>query len=231
MSPLKYRGSLNIFTILGEDTMTYGQCKNRALGLIFSQQVAGETVPASYNNQADYLAKIPGLINDAETYIATTVKPISAVAMLKDLTYEDKGEYRLYSLPNDCYKMMMGGLIEPSDSAKAKYAANYTGDYTIIGENKILVPNRVRDDLLIEYYRYPALLSENPSDNTTLDNTPDVHECIPFYVAAYLVMYDNAFMYSAFYNNFETRLQRLSRPAYIMRREINDVYGGFGGCF
>ncbi len=43
--------------------MTFGELKKRVLQLIFSYSVAGSEIPATYNNQADYLAMIPGLIN------------------------------------------------------------------------------------------------------------------------------------------------------------------------
>lgn len=205
--------------------MTYKQCKERALGLIFSQQIAGSTISESYNNQADYTAKIPGLINDCEDYIATTVKPILDVVKLADCMYAEEGNSRIYTLPANCYKLMMGGLINPNES---RFNAERVDDYVLIADNKLLVPNRVDENCLVEYYRYPEHLSTNPADNTQLDNTPDVHDCIPFYVAAYLVIYDSPFMYSAFYNNFETRLQRLSKSSFIVKSEIKDVYK-FGG--
>ena len=46
--------------------MTYGELKNRVLELIFSYSVAGSQIPATYNNQADYIAMIPGLVNNGQ---------------------------------------------------------------------------------------------------------------------------------------------------------------------
>ena len=58
--------------------MTYGELKQRVLELIFSYSVAGSEIPATYNNQADYLAMIPGLVNNGQRPILT---PRSAPSM------------------------------------------------------------------------------------------------------------------------------------------------------
>ena len=63
-----------------------------------------------------------------------------------------------------------------------------------------------------------------------LKNTDEVNEIIPFYIAAFVVMYDDAFRYAALYNEFETRLQRLrTNPAYVETNEIRDAYNAFDG--
>ena len=54
--------------------MTYGTLKKRVMQLIFSYSVAGSEIPDTYNNQADYLAMIPSLVNDVEMDVATTVR-------------------------------------------------------------------------------------------------------------------------------------------------------------
>ena len=83
--------------------MTYGELKNRVLELIFSYSVAGTTIPATYNNQADYIAMIPGLVNNGQMDIATSVKRIPAIVLLNDLEQEQVGDRILYKLPDDCW--------------------------------------------------------------------------------------------------------------------------------
>ena len=83
--------------------MTYGELKNRVLELIFSYSVAGSQIPATYNNQADYIAMIPGLVNNGQMDIATSVKRIPAIVLLADLEQEQVGERILYMLPDDCW--------------------------------------------------------------------------------------------------------------------------------
>ena len=85
--------------------MTYGELKNRVLELIFSYSVAGSQIPATYNNQADYIAMIPGLVNNGQMDIATSVKRIPAMALLSDLESEQAGERVLYR------SLVWGGLV------------------------------------------------------------------------------------------------------------------------
>ena len=56
--------------------MTYEQVKNQTLKLLNQYSVAGNKVEGSYNNQADYLKRIPELVNDAMVEIATTARKI-----------------------------------------------------------------------------------------------------------------------------------------------------------
>lgn len=58
--------------------MTLGECKEAVLKLINQYSIAGGVVPMAYNNQADYVARIVPLINDAQMEIAKTVRRIPA---------------------------------------------------------------------------------------------------------------------------------------------------------
>ena len=62
------------------------------------------------------------------------------------------------------------------------------------------------------------------SDSKELDNTPDVHECLVFYVAAHLLAYDDAYRYTVFLNMYEERRKRLREPVWIEPGPIEDVY-------
>ena len=62
------------------DILTYGELKRRVLELIFSYSIAGSVIPETYNNQADYIAMIPGLVNNGQMDIATSTKRIPAMA-------------------------------------------------------------------------------------------------------------------------------------------------------
>ena len=81
--------------------MTYGELKNRVLELIFSYSVAGSQIPATYNNQADYIAMIPGLVNNGQMDIATSEKRIAEMVLLSELESEQIGERRLYKFPDE----------------------------------------------------------------------------------------------------------------------------------
>jgi hypothetical protein len=87
------------------------------------------------------------------------------------------------------------------------------------------VPNL--DQIIVEYYRYPKSIGDDPSDDLELDNTPDTHAALPYFVASQLVMYDDAFRYSALHNEWETRLSRLTEPVTVEYAPVDDVYFGF----
>ena len=43
--------------------MTYGQMRDRVLMLLNQYSIAGGKIRVTYNNQADYLARVPGAVN------------------------------------------------------------------------------------------------------------------------------------------------------------------------
>ena len=198
--------------------MTYGELKNRVLELIFSYSVAGSSIPATYNNQADYIAMIPGLVNSGQTDIATSVKRIPAMADLSDLEQEQIGERVLYKLPSDCWLPYTGGLLLPASRRYDRYFG-----YRFIG-GRIELPFHAPSGLALEYWRYPERVSSETPDSTELDNTPDVHECLVFYVAAHLLAYDDAYRYTAFLNMYEERRKRLKEPVWLEPGPIHNVY-------
>lgn len=212
--------------------MNYGQLKKLTMQLIFSESIAGTEIPPSYNNQADYLRAIPGLANDAMMYVATTVKKIPEIVPLSSLDCEDLGAFNLYVLPNDFFQLMNGGLIWqrpewPDDDMRYTYQ-RYHG-YKLYGNNKLMIPKNVRnlDNMMVEYYRYPAQLGDDPDDKTELDNTPETHAVLPYYIAAQLVLYDDSFRHASLWNAWETRLGLIHDPVTVEYAPVDDVYSGF----
>lgn len=205
--------------------MTYGELKNRVLQYIFSYSIAGDEIQLSYNNQEDYVKQIPGLLNSAQTYIYQ-VKHFEAAVKLSDLAREDFGDSDMYILPDDCLKMKPGLILPQGGGFRPQFVR--FNNYKLFGGNKLLVPKGMGDKLLMEYWKRSVPLPENIPDSYVLKNTDEVNELLPFYIAAFVVMYDDAFRYSALYNEFETRLQRLApNPTYVEENEVFDVYMGF----
>lgn len=210
--------------------MNYGQVKRISLQKIFSDTIAGEDIQLTYNNQADYVKQIPPLVNDAMTYIATTVKRIPAIVKLEDLNMDEEDQFYIYTLPSDCYEMMNGGLILPYRENYERVVSDRYRKYRLYGGNQLWLPKNAPKGLYMEYYRYPEQLDDEPADDTELDNTPDTHAAIPYYVAAQMVMYDDAFRYASLYNDWLTRLGALKEPVMVEESRIHDVYG-FGNTY
>ena len=210
--------------------MNYGQVKKAALQLIFSESIAGTPIPSTYNNQADYEGMIPALVNDCMMYIATTVKKIPAMVKLADLDFDPSNtEFDIYMLPTDCFEMMNGGLVLAHKKNDFGQIANRVHQvYRLYGGNQLWLPKNVGQthDFYLEYWRYPRQLAADVEDEEELDNTPDTHAVIPYWVAAHTVEYDDAHRAAFFYNAFEDRISRLKpNPTFIEDSRTEDVYG------
>lgn len=211
--------------------MNYGQLKKLTMQLIFSESIAGVEIPPTYNNQADYLKAIPGLANDGMMYIATTVKRIPEIVPLSSLEKQEFGAYTMYVLPNDFFQLMNGGLIwqRPDPFAEPRYTMQRYHGYKLYGNNKLMIPNNAPnlDSMMVEYYRFPAQLGDDPKDTEDLDNTPETHAALPYYIAAQLVLYDDSFRHASLWNAWETRLGMIHEPITTEYAPVEDVYAGF----
>ena len=201
--------------------MNYKWARDYILELINQYSIAGAVTPESYNNQADYLARIPKLLNDAQIYVATTVGKIRAVEELENLSCDDNGKWLVYTMPGDFWQLCSGGLIRYDEDNELERCNLYHA----IGANQIAVSKSVSGNMSAEYYRLPRPLSENPADDEPLDNTIPAQMALPYYVAAHLVMYDNSYAYQALMNEFETRLARLAESPTIIYGTVADTYG------
>ena len=68
------------------------------------------------------------------------------------------------------------------------------------------------------------MVNANTPDSMELDNTPDVHQCLVYYVAANLLIYDDAYRYTVFMNEYKERMSRLKEPVWIEPGPIEDIY-------
>lgn len=198
--------------------MNYGQIRDRALQLIDQYSVAGQTVALTYNNQADYVKKIPALVNRGLELISTTYRRIRAIAALPTLSRVKFGEHTAYVMPKDFWQM--GGMTTfGEDGGIVRWQK-----YKMLGENMFVLDGPEPHPLIVEYYRHPRLLSEDPADTDELDGNVEVQMILPYYVAAQLVMLDNSFAYAALYNEFEASAQRLMELPQAEPGVVADLY-------
>lgn len=199
--------------------MTYGEARDKTLQLINSYSLGGRVIESSYNEQQDYLNRIPGLLNDAMMFIAMNIRPIQAQEPL-DYKYAKRvgGMYR-FDLPTDFYEIDTAGLLVVSDCAAYRCTS-----YTMASDDSILVP-WLDGDVLLLYHRLPALLPDKPADNVKLSGEKAVQYVLPYYAAAQLLLQDDAYAYTQLYNEWTTRVAQLRpapRPEYGL---VEDVYG------
>jgi hypothetical protein len=72
------------------------------------------------------------------------------------------------------------------------------------------------------------LLPEDPADEETLDNEPETHFAIPFYVASFLVAHDEPFLCALFSNKYADKLAKMGTGLATEVRTVDDVYQFFG---
>lgn len=203
--------------------MTYGQVRDQILKLLNQYTVAGVKVAGSYNNQQDYLLRIPELVNDAMVEIATTARKIPATLRLGDLYREEQGEEVRYELPDDFYQFLSGSVVT-LDGGRTLH----TNCYSLQGRKYLLLPKSESGDYTVTYYRYPVLLSESPQDDDELDNEPETHYAVACYVAGHLLAHDNLALSAMYHNAYEDKLAKMSSGLRAEVAPVRDTYSFFG---
>lgn len=200
--------------------MNYAWVRDMALKLIDQYSVAGELVAPSYNNQTDYLLKIPALVNDGLSLLFTRYRPVRAFVPVGTLDRVEVNGLDTYLLPKRLWKICGSGLIAAGEDG---LPYRYSG-YRLMGEDSLILDKGAPGNLLLEYYCRPIALNENPTDKVELDGTEEMHMALPYYVAAHLVMHDSPFAYQALSNEFEARAQRLLPDTRAELACVEDAY-------
>ena len=201
--------------------MTYGQMRDRILMLLNQYSIAGGKIRVTYNNQADYLARVPGAVNEALVYLATTARRLRSVRKLEEA--ERTGAWRVFVLPEDCWQVCSGGVFRLG----ADGSAERTNGFRLLGEDRLAVAGAADGAWMLEYFRYPVLLREKPEDGDLVDCPPECVGAAACYAAAQLAALDDANLQAALYNEFENRLSRLGELPVANREEIGNVYGSW----
>lgn len=191
--------------------------------LMNQYSVAGEDIALSYNNQEDYVRRIPRLLDSAQRYLATTTRPIYATLRLDWDTAEQRDGFYIFTMPKDFWQLVGRGIPVLKNGEFTMYHR-----FRWMGRNKLVIPARDRAEMEVHYHRYPVDVPVDPDDDFELDNEPDAQEAAAYYVAAYLVMFDNSFAYSALYNEFESRRQQMYERPQTEFDRIEDIYGNPG---
>lgn len=202
---------------------TYEEIERQTLGLINQDTLSGEPIASSYNNQADYEKRIPGLINMAVRSVCTLSKRLVKLTELED--GEEFAGNMKYALPEDFYQLKSGGVYTTTSRGKMVGLPHFK----LIGK-EILVPREVSRPVYVEYYAYPAQLPEEPKSTDTLDLDPEILDCAQVYAAAQLISQENEFLYGSLYNDYESRLSRITQGMVAENLPVQDSYCfGYGG--
>ena len=136
------------------------------------------------------------------------------------------GDMLRYTLPDDFYALRTGGVTVLRGGHFEK-----TNEYRLQGKKYILTPKNEADKYTIEYYRYPNQLPMDPANDFDLEEDIDVIHAATYYAAANLVMQEDEFAYAALYNDYESRLTRLSPGITTEVHAVDDAYHFNCGVF
>lgn len=199
--------------------MNYKWVRDHALSLIDRYSTAGDPIAPSYNNQADYLRRIPDLVDDAQIHLATTTARIRALVPLSAMSGDVNGSWLVCTLPRDCWQLSSAGLISFEGGKLTRLHR-----YHPLGPRRFALPLPVEGEVYAEYFRYPRLMGDAPADTDVLDNTVEAQRAIPYYVAACLVMQDDPYVCQTLMNEFESRLARLAELPHTELYTVEDDY-------
>lgn len=205
--------------------MTIQECIDASLKLLNQYTIMGQKIPSTYNDQEDDKIRMLPLINDAIMEIATVARPILAFTEFEVPKKDPKEPIKDldFAMPSD-FDRATAVLFTPAFGRDR--TAREANDYKWLGNDVILVPNLYPGTYRVEYMRYPAQYDDNTPLTTILDNTPDTHTIIPYYVAAMIANYDDQKAYYNLFNQWEVRLSRLGyKPPHATMEKIQDVYG------
>ncbi len=199
--------------------MTYGEARDKTLQLINSYSLGGRLIESTYNEQQDYINRIPGLLNDAMLFVAMNVRPIQAQETLDYNDAEKMGNMYLFDLPPDFYEVDTAGLLVVDGDTSYRCTS-----YRLVSDESILLP-MLDGEVVLLYHRLPTLLPAKPDVDAKLFGEKVVQYALPYYAAAHLLLQDDAYAYTRLYNEWTTRVAQL-RPAPHPERElVEDVYG------
>lgn len=199
--------------------MNYGEIKRKVLEYLNQYSIGGAIVPDEYNNQDDYIHRIPALINSAILEIRGKW-PRKHVAQLSGGYVQ--GRYVLHSLPSDYKGLCTGGVFVGVERQR-------TNDYRLFGDNSILVPDD-GEPHFVEYYQTPeqihltASQENDPPDSYDFNETPEAIDAACVYAASWIALNEDAFDHTALNNLFESKLERMAPRPTAEVRQIGTDY-------
>lgn len=207
--------------------MTYSEFEKLVLRHLDQYSVAGDVVPDSYNNQVDDRQRIVALCNIALKTIATQGEKITDI--IDPDTYDGrhdlKNGWTQIDMPSDFYAVHTGIPKFERSAWWDEHHQNFTTTmhYRYLNNRTILVPTRDLRRTLIEYFRYPRAVRGNADE--VLDCSEPAAEAASYYVASQLAREENAYLYQALNNEFESMMARLEKPVTTEYTYTEDVYG------
>lgn len=190
--------------------MKYGEFKSFVLGLINQAQARGVELDEYYNDQADYLQRIPGLYNAAMLELASeAVTLVGVMEPTQSSTVRSPEGFVAVAVPDDFIAMTGDGIpvVRGGQMTRIK-------GYYMVGADTVMIRSDLVENGVLEYRRRPERLPMAPAEidaDKQLDGTEEMQNAAAYYVAAMLVLQDDAFAYSALRNEYDDKLSEMKK--------------------
>lgn len=177
--------------------MTLGENKKITLALI------EEYSPNHQSNTDDEdIAMRLNLVYSTAYQEMAQHKKILKTKTLKEISGETSKGYSEYSLPSNMYQLKrIIGLDKDNNVVNVPYMP--------IGKKKIYISDEVDVNVILEYYAYPTVITEETDDDFTLEIDQDVQLILPYLVANDILKADPSADYTAFSKEFQRKMQEL----------------------
>ena len=204
--------------------MKYGEFKDFVLQLINQFSANGDELTASYNDQSDYMMRIPHLLNAAMLEIAANAQPMVSVMPPTAEEQEDLGNgWTRVTVPEDFMRMTEDGIPVIRDGIQTRLKAYY-----MVGDGKVDIRNDLMRHGILEYCRNPKrvdTIAWSGIDGVELDGSIEAQTAAAYYVASMLVMQDDAFAYAALRNEYDDKLSSMKKRLRAEVYQVADVMG------
>ena len=189
--------------------MTYGENKKITLNLI--EEYTNGNV--NLTEDEDIATRIYALYNTAIQELAQN-KKIIATKTYNNVSETD--QYISFSLPSDLYQIKR---IVGMDNLNNPFNVQY---YTV--GKKLYVKSQKEGQVILEYYKFPELLTENTKDSYYMDFDQDILMILPYSVAGDILKTDPSSDYTAFSSEYQRKLSnldnRLKTPTVVIKEGV-----------
>lgn len=177
--------------------MTLGENKKIALGLI--EEYSKTNI--NLTDDEDIATRLNFLYATSYQELSQNKKILKTMVM-REIPEETLEGYSEYELPNDMYQFKcLIGLDKNNNNVNVPFKP--------IGKDIILISNEVDAKVILEYYAYPTVITENTKDDFELEIDQDVQLILPYAVANDVLKTDPSSDYAAFYAEYKRKLETL----------------------
>lgn len=202
--------------------MKYNEFRSFVLQLLNMYSARGSEFTERYNDQADYLLRIPGLYNAAMLELASEASPLVGVMEKSDADIDRQNGFVEMTVPEDFLSMTGDGIPMVDRDGRMTRVKGYY----MVGADKVLIRKDLYQKGILEYHRAPKRLNMDASavdEDTDLDGTREMQTAAAYYVAGMLVMHEDAFSYAALRNEYDDKFTQMKRRLRMEHFHVVDV--------